>query len=144
MCEYREQKDDLNRTRITIGGNRICYPGDVGTPTASIDLVKLTINSVLSRRNAKFACFDIKNFYLMTPMDHPECVRIKVTDIPKEFVDEYDLTNHIHNDWVYFEIVRGCYGLPQSGKLVNDLLRTRLNKSGYYEAATTMGLWRHT
>ena len=79
----------------------------------------------------------------MTPMDRPEYVRIKFTDIPKEFVDEYDLTNHIHNGWVYFEIVRGCYGLPQSGKLANDLLRTRLNKAGYYEAATTMGLWRH-
>ena len=23
VCEYREQKDDHNRTRITIGGNRI-------------------------------------------------------------------------------------------------------------------------
>jgi hypothetical protein len=33
----------------------------------------------------------------MTPMDRPEYVRIKFTDIPKEFVDEYDLTNHIHN-----------------------------------------------
>ena len=79
----------------------------------------------------------------MTPIDRPEYMRIKFTDIPKEFVDEYDLTNHIHNGWVYFEIVRGCYGLPQSGKLANDLLRTRLNKAGYYEAATTMGLWRH-
>ena len=71
----------------------------------------------------------------MTPMDRPEYVRIKFSDIPKEFVDEYDLTNHIHNGWVYFEIVRGCYGLLQSGKLAN--------KAGYYEAVTTMGLWRH-
>ena len=114
VCEFRDQKDDPNRTRITIGGNRICYPGDVGTPMSSLDLVKLIINSVFSRRNAKFACFDMKNFYLMTPMDRPEYVHIKFTDIPKEFVDEYDLTNHIHNGWVYFEIVRGCYGLPQS------------------------------
>ena len=66
----------------------------------------------------------------MTPMDRPECVHIKFTYIPKEFVDDYDITNHIHNGWVYFEIVRGFYGLPQSGKLANDLLRTRLNKSG--------------
>ena len=79
----------------------------------------------------------------MTPIYRPEYVRIKCSDIPKEFVDEYDLTNHIYNGWVYFEIVRGCYGLPQSGKLANNLLRTRLNKAGYYEAATTMGLWRH-
>ena len=74
VCEVREQKEDPNRTRITIGGNRICYPGDVGTPTAGLDLVKLIIMSVLSRQNSKFACFDIANFYLMTPMDRLEYV----------------------------------------------------------------------
>ena len=37
----------------------------------------------------------------------------------------------------------GCYGLPQSGRLANDLLRTCLEKAGYYEAATTPGLWCH-
>ena len=40
-------------------------------------------------------------------------------------------------------MVRGAYGLPQSGKLANDLLRKRLNASGYHETATTPGLWRH-
>ena len=33
--------------------------------------------------------------------------------------------------------------LPQSGRLANDLLHTRLEKSDYYEAATTPGLWCH-
>ena len=45
--------------------------------------------------------------------------------------------------WVYFEIVCGCYGLPQSGKLANDLLRTRIYDAQYYETATTPGLWCH-
>ena len=54
VCEVRPQKEDPNRTQITIGGNRICYPGDVGTPTASLDLFKLLINSVLSRKGARF------------------------------------------------------------------------------------------
>ena len=93
----RPQKEDPNRTRITIGGNRICYPGDVGTPTASLDLVKLQLNSVVSRPGAKFACFDISNFYLETPLHRPEYVHIKLSDIPQEFIDEYDLHNHVHN-----------------------------------------------
>ena len=38
---------DPDHTRITIAGNRICYPGDVGTKTAPLELVKLMINSVL-------------------------------------------------------------------------------------------------
>ena len=50
----------------------------------------------------------------------------------------------VHQGWVYFEIVRGCYGLPQSRHLANDLLRTRLKKAGYFETATTPGLWKHS
>ena len=61
VCKYRPQKEDPYRTIIVIGGNRICYPGDVGTPTGSLDIVKLVINRVLSRRNVSFACFDVKN-----------------------------------------------------------------------------------
>ena len=45
---------------------------------------------------------------------------------------------------MYFEIVRGCYDLPQSGKLAKDLFYTRLKKVGYFESATTPGLRKHT
>jgi hypothetical protein len=48
VCEVRPEKDNPNRTQITIGGNRICYPGNVGTNTASLELLKLLLNSVLS------------------------------------------------------------------------------------------------
>ena len=68
VCEVRTHKEDPNRTCITVAGSQICYPVDVGTPTGSLDLVKLIINSVLSRRNALFVSFDFKNFYLQTPM----------------------------------------------------------------------------
>ena len=76
-------------------------------------------------------------------MERHEYVKIKLTDIPQEFIDEYNLHAFAYNGWVYFEVIKGCYGLPQSGKLANDLVRTRLNKAGYYEAATTPGLWKH-
>ena len=49
----------------------------------------------------------------------------------------------MHKGWVYFEIRRGCYRLPQSGMLENIQLRERLEKESYYEARTTPGLWRH-
>jgi len=31
VCTYRPEKDDPNRARLTVGGNRIEYPGDVNT-----------------------------------------------------------------------------------------------------------------
>ena len=143
VCEVRPQKEDPNRTRITIGGNRICYPGDTGTKTGSLELVKLQLNSVLSTPQARFAGFDIKNFYLGTPLDRPEYVRIKLSDIPQEFIDEYDLTTFARDGWIYFEITKGVYGLKQSGKLANDLLTDRLAEYDYYQCHTTPGLWRH-
>ena len=86
VCEVRPDKDDHYRTRITIGGSRICYPGDVGTNTASLELFKLLRNSVLSYKGARFSSIDLKIFYLNTPMPNPEYVHIKITDIPAEFV----------------------------------------------------------
>ena len=115
----------------------------VSTPTGSLELVKLIINSVLSRQNGLFTAFDIKNFYLDTPMENPEYVRVKLEDIPQEFIEGYHLLNNESHGWVYFEIFRGCYVLPQSGKLANDLIRTRLEDAHYYETATTPGLWHH-
>jgi hypothetical protein len=143
VCEVRPQKADPNRTRITIGGNRICYPHDTGTKTGSLELVKLQLNNVLSTKDARFVCYDLENFYLGTPLDRPEFVRIKLADIPEEFILEYNLTAYVHNGWVYFEINKGVYGLKQAGKLANDLLTERLLVHGYYQCATTPGLWRH-
>ena len=76
-------------------------------------------------------------------MEDPEYVRVQLKDIPQEFIDEYNLMDHDCFGWVYFEVVCGCYGLPQAGKLAHDLLSERLQEAGYYEAATTPGLWRH-
>ena len=137
VCEYRPDKDDPNRTRITISGGHLIVPFDVSTPTGSLELFKLMINSVLSLQNAQFSAFDIKNFYLDTPMENPEYVRVKLEDIPQAFIEEYHLLENERHGWVYFEIFRGCYGLPQSGKLANDLRTTSLEYAQYYETATT-------
>ena len=76
-------------------------------------------------------------------MDRPEYVRIKLSDIPQEFIEEFNLTPLVQNGWIYFEILCGCYGLPQSVKIANDFLHTLLEKAGYYEEATTPGIWLH-
>ena len=60
VCEYHPDKNGPNRTRITLAGGHICVPYDMSTPTGYLELVKMMINSVLSRRNAKFAAFDVK------------------------------------------------------------------------------------
>ena len=84
------------------------------------------INIVLSLPGAKFDCFDISNFYLETPLDLPDYVRVKLADIPQYLIEEYIPTKHIRDGWVYFEVRKSLYGLPQSEKIANDLLCMRL------------------
>ena len=55
-------KKDPNRTRITICGTNVCYPGDVGTSTASMELFKIMINSIISQEGEKYVCLDIDFF----------------------------------------------------------------------------------
>ena len=52
-----------------VGGDRVHYPFDAGTPTADLLTVKLLINSIISMPDTRFLTIDIKNFYLCTPMD---------------------------------------------------------------------------
>ena len=39
VCNVRPEKDGVNRTRFVVGGSRINYPGNVGTPTADMLLL---------------------------------------------------------------------------------------------------------
>lgn len=143
VVDYRPQKADPNRVRITVGGNLIDYPGELTTRTADMTTAKILWNSVLSTPNAEYACADVGNFYLATPMDRYEYMKIKADLIPDAFLDEYNLRNKIYKGFVYCEIRRGMYGLPQAGIIANQLLKKRLAEHGYYELAHTPGLWRH-
>jgi hypothetical protein len=80
---------------------------------------------------------------LTPPLNWPEYIRIKLADILQEFIDKYKLNKLARDSWVYFEMRRGMYGLPQAGILANNLLRDRLAKFDNYKAATTPGLWGH-
>ena len=78
VVDYRPNKSDPNRSRLTAGGHKINYPYDVSAPTCGIPVIKLHFNSVLSTPDAKFAVFDISNFYLNCKLKRPEYMRIKL------------------------------------------------------------------
>jgi hypothetical protein len=144
VCTIRTEKKDPYRTRATMGGNLINYPEDVGTPTANLLLIEIFLNSVISTTGARFANADISNFYLMTPLRRKEYAKIRLSDIPEEVIKEYNLREKATPDrWVYIEVGRGMYGLPQAGSLGHDLLQKRLNKEGYFQSQIMPGFWKH-
>jgi hypothetical protein len=140
----RPQKKEPARTRLTVGGNLIDYPWDVATPTSDLTTAKLLFNSVVSTPGAVFVVMDVKNFYLNTPMERPEYMRLPLKLIPPEIIDKYNLRDKVDDKgFVYVRIELGMYGLPQAGLLANKLLAQRLQIDGYYQCQYTPGLWRH-
>jgi hypothetical protein len=141
-CANREKESELGASND--GGNLVNYPDDVGVPTANLLLIKIFLNSVISTKGAKFANADLTNFYLMSQLKRPEYAKIKLTDIPEEVINEYNLHQLATPDgWVYVKVTRAMYGLPQAGSLGQDQLEKNLNQEGYYQSQTVSGLWKH-
>jgi hypothetical protein len=88
-------------------------------------------------------CLDVKNFYLGTPMDSFEFMRIPIKLIPQEIIAEYNLLYLVSDGHVYVEVQKDTYGMPQAGILTNQLLARSLAIHGYHQTKLTPGLWRH-
>jgi len=102
VVAYRPQKDDPHRIRITAGGNKIFYPGELTTRTADMTTAKLHWKSVLSTPNAKYMCLDIGIFYLSATLDRYEYMKMPINLFPPWIVDQYDLLRKykkLSEDW---------------------------------------------
>ena len=128
--------------QVTAGGNLINYPHELTTRTADLTK-KIMWNSTISTKGARYAASDAKNFYLAMPLKDPEYMRIHASLVPKSFIQKCNLKDKIKDGYIYMQIIRGIYGLPQSGRLANKLLKKRLAKHGYHEVPHTPGLFRH-
>jgi hypothetical protein len=143
FCDYKPHKKEKERVRLTVGGNRLDYSGDVATSTVDITIFKILINNTLSTEDAAMMMMDIKNYYLGTPLPRFEYMKKLLSRFPEEIVQNYNLNALAVDGWIYVEIRKGMYGLKQSGLLANQLLQTRLAPFRYYPARRTPGLWLH-
>ena len=64
-------------------------------------------------------------------------MRMPLKLIPQPFIDQYDLQAKAKNGYVYIEIQKGMYGLPQAGILANKLLKHHLSDEGYHKQQHT-------
>jgi hypothetical protein len=143
FCYYKPHKKEKERVRLTVGGDRLDYSGDVATSTADITTFKILINSTLSTEDADMMMMDIKNYYVGTPLPRYEYMRMLLSRFREEIVSKYNIKALAVDGWVYIEIRKGMYGLKQAGLLINQLLQKRLAPFGYYPARHTPGLWLH-
>jgi hypothetical protein len=90
--------------RLTVGGDRLDFSGDVATSTAYITTFKIVINSTLSTKDAKIMIMDIKHYYRGTPFPRYEYMSMLLSRFPEEIVIKYNLTALAIDGWVYIEI----------------------------------------
>ena len=80
--------------------------------TASIEMAKILINSVLSTKNTRFMSIDISNFYIQTDVKDFQYIPFHISMILQEIIDEYNLSTIMEdNRWCYTEIRKAMYGL---------------------------------
>jgi hypothetical protein len=81
--------------------------------------------------------------YLVTPLDRFKYMRMPISLFHTNIIDHYQLNNKVLKDYVYMEIRKGMYGLPQAGILANKLLKKCLAKHSYFEQPHTPALFSH-
>ena len=97
VCDHRPIKTEPNRVRLTVSGNRLDYAYDVGSPAASLLEAKLLINSTISDadKGALFFAADLKDFFLATPMNDPEYMRIHSKYFFDDVCAAYDIEKRL-------------------------------------------------
>jgi hypothetical protein len=119
VVDINDHKEEKERTRLTVGGDQIEYPGNTSTRTAGLTTAKNLINSVIPTVGAKFVVIDINFFYLNTPLGRFEYMVINLSSLPQETIDKYNFIELSQDGKVYIEIQKGMYRLPQAGILAN-------------------------
>jgi hypothetical protein len=119
VCDYKPHKTEKEQVRLTVGGDKLDYSGDVATSTEDITKFKILINSTISTEDAAMMMIDIKNYYLGTPLPRFEYMKMLLSPFPEEIVQQYNLNALAFDGWVYIEIRKGMYGLKQAGLLAN-------------------------
>ena len=79
----------------------IKYNRELTTRTADMLTPKILWNSVISTKGARYAGFNIENFYLGTPMKEYEYMRMPMKIFPKHIIHQHNLRKHAINGYVY-------------------------------------------
>ena len=117
---------------MTAGGDRLEYEGETATETAGMETTKILINGTISTEKARFACWDIGNFYTNSRLETPEYM-LHIKDIPEEVIEECNVLQYVNEyGYVYCKITGAMYGLAQAGRIAHLDLVKHLAPHGYF------------
>ena len=146
ICDHKPLKTEENRLRLIVGGDKLEYDYDTGSPAASLLETKLILNSTISsaHKGACFMCAHLKDYFLATFMLEPEYMKIQYKLFLEVIRVAYDLASKVgKNGYIHIKIKKGMYGLKQAAILAYTQLVNNLKPFGYYPCPYTAGLWVH-
>ena len=90
---------------LTVGGDRLEYDEKTSTKIAGLETIKIHLNSTTSTKDVKYTSADIGNFHTNSKLESSEYMRIHLSLISQEILDEYDVMKYVETDeYVYVEI----------------------------------------
>ena len=133
VCDQRPLKAEEWHIRLVVGGDKLSYNEDSGSPATDLTETKLLLNSVISdsKKGARFLSMDLKDMFLKTIMDTPEYMKIPIRYFPPDIIQRYNLTAKVHNNYIFCKIKKGMYGLKQAAVLAHKVLAKILLEEGY-------------
>ena len=147
VCDYRPLKKEKWRIRLVVGGDKLEYTQDSGSPATDLTETKVLLNSTISDhapKGSRFLSMDLKDMFLHMPMEDPEYMKIPFKYFPKDIIQRYKLEGLKHtNGYVYVKITKGMYGLKQAAVLAYKNLSKLLIKAGYFPIINSQGMWKH-
>ena len=114
------------------------YNADAGSPAANMLETKIIINSTISNahRGARFMSADLKDFFLATPMEGEEFMKVNYKHFPNNIKKRYKIQEKVTaSGHIYIKIKKGMYRLKQAAILAYGNLKTNLKQYGYHPIA---------
>ena len=68
---------------------------------------------------------------------------IHISMIPQELINKYNITDKVHNGYIFSQVTKGVYGLPQAGRIAHGTLVQNLAPYQYHPLNKTPGLCTH-
>lgn len=106
---------------------------------------KLLFNNVIldAKDGARFAGMDLKRYVFANTNENPEYMKMAIKYFPEDIRQRYNLYQLVDNEYIYIKIKKGMYGLNQATLLDYEMLLEIINKAGFHQIPTSLGLLKH-
>jgi hypothetical protein len=107
-----------------------------------MEVVRALLCSTLAD-DANFMVADITDYYLNTPLERPEYLRMIRKQVSSAIIAEHRYKEFFVNDMLYFQVNKGMYGLPKAGLLAQNRLIAYTAEHEYTQSDVVPCLFRH-